>query len=138
MMPYFIGRILELPLTTTQDYSLFHILNDYSIELWKQQMTLIMERHGLMSFIVHPDYIIERKAQFVYKELLTYLRKIRSEKNVWTAVPREVNSWWRERSQMRLVSRGSGWQIEGPGKERARIAYASLQGDRLIYTLEET
>ena len=31
VMPYFIGKILELPLTTIQDYSLFHILGDYSI-----------------------------------------------------------------------------------------------------------
>ena len=28
VMPYFVGDILELPLTTTQDYSLFHILGD--------------------------------------------------------------------------------------------------------------
>src|SRR5207249_4000541 len=31
VMPYFVGKILELPVTTTQDYTLFHILNDYSI-----------------------------------------------------------------------------------------------------------
>ena len=37
-MPYFIGNILELPLTTIQDYSLFHILGDYSISLWQQQI----------------------------------------------------------------------------------------------------
>ena len=42
VMPYFIGDILELPLTTTQDYSLFHILGDYSIALWKQQIELIL------------------------------------------------------------------------------------------------
>src|SRR6202030_632200 len=30
VMPYQIGEILELPLTMTQDYSLFHILGDYS------------------------------------------------------------------------------------------------------------
>ena len=33
VMPYFVGDLLELPLTTTQDYSLFHILGDYSISL---------------------------------------------------------------------------------------------------------
>jgi len=27
VMPFYIGDILELPLTTTQDYSLFNILN---------------------------------------------------------------------------------------------------------------
>ncbi len=35
--PYFVGKILEIPLTTSQDYSLFQILNDYSIDLWKKQ-----------------------------------------------------------------------------------------------------
>ena len=33
IFPYLIGKLLELPLTTTQDYSLFHVLNDYSIDL---------------------------------------------------------------------------------------------------------
>src|SRR6266571_455236 len=58
VMPYFIGKIIELPLTTAQDYSLFHILNDYSTNLWKQQLALIRERNGLMSFLTHPDYLI--------------------------------------------------------------------------------
>jgi len=43
--------------TMTQDYTLFHILNDYSTELWKRQTSLIMEKHGLMNVIIHPDYI---------------------------------------------------------------------------------
>ena len=38
VMPYFVGKILELPVTTTQDYTLFNILNDYSIDLWKKQI----------------------------------------------------------------------------------------------------
>ena len=29
-MPYFIGHVLELPLTTAQDYTVFHVLGDYS------------------------------------------------------------------------------------------------------------
>jgi len=49
-----LSRILELPLTTTQDYSLFHILSDYSINLWKQQSDVITEKHGPASFIAHP------------------------------------------------------------------------------------
>ena len=31
VMPYFIGDIVELPLTMTQDYSLFHIMEKYSM-----------------------------------------------------------------------------------------------------------
>jgi hypothetical protein len=136
VMPYFIGKILELPLTTIQDYSLFHILGDYSAELWKQQIDLILKRNGLVSFIIHPDYIIEKRARNVYTELLRHLAKLREEQKLWIALPGEVNRWWRHRDQMELVPSGSGWKIEGPGCDRARIAYASLKGDRLVYTLD--
>ena len=135
-MPFFIGKILELPVTTTQDYSLFHILNHYSIDLWKRQLALIMEKHGLASFIVHPDYILEHRARDTYKALLAYLSQLRSEGKIWIALPREVDQWWRERSQMRLSRRGNKWEIEGPGKERARVAYASLEEDCVVYHLE--
>ena len=37
---------------------MFNILKEHSIELWKQQMEIIMGKHGLISFIVHPDYIV--------------------------------------------------------------------------------
>jgi hypothetical protein len=138
VFPYFIGRILELPLTTTQDYSLFHILGDYSIELWKRQIALIMEKHGLVSFLVHPDYVGEERALRVYKALLDYVSRVRDERDVWVAQPREVNRWWRERSQMRLVREDGVWRIEGRGHERARIAYACVEGDQLVYTLPAT
>ncbi len=72
----------ELPLTTVQDYSLFHILVDYSIDLWKRQIELIMEKHGLMSFIVHPDYVIADGALAVYKALLGHLSSLRKERKI--------------------------------------------------------
>ena len=133
VMPYFIGKILELPVTTTQDYSLFYILNQYSIHLWKSQIAEIMEKHGLASFIVHPDYIVESRTRDTYKSLLAYLAELRSEGKIWIALPREVNEWWRARSQMKLVRQGNNWVIEGPEKDKARIAYAVLDGDRLTY-----
>jgi hypothetical protein len=136
LMPYFIGKILELPLTTTQDYSLFHILGDYSIELWKQQIDMIIKRNGLISFIAHPDYLIEENARRVYLDLLGHLARTRAEKKIWMALPQEVDCWWRNRSQMKLVCSGNGWRIEGPDKERARIAYASREGDSVVYTVD--
>ena len=41
-MPYFIGDLLEIPLTDIQDYSLFNILNEYSIDIWKRQTAMIL------------------------------------------------------------------------------------------------
>jgi hypothetical protein len=136
VFPYFIGKILELPVTTTQDYSLFHILNDYSTCLWKQQVSLIQAKHGLVSFIIHPDYIIPAKARRIYVELLDYLSQLRSQNRSWIALPREVAVWWRLRSELNLVNVGGSWRIEGNGSERAKIAYAVLRGDKLTYQID--
>jgi hypothetical protein len=135
VFPYFIGKILELPLTTIQDYSLFHILNDYSIELWKRQIGLIQQRHGLVSFIIHPDYIIAKRARDIYLALLEHLTQLREEGKIWAAIPGEVDQWWRERSQMRLVAEGGRWVIKGPGSERARVAFATVHGEGVMYTV---
>jgi len=136
VMPFFIGDILELPVTTAQDYSLFHIFNNYSLDLWKHQCALIMEQHGLMSFIIHPDYVRGEREQGVVRSLLAYLTELRSEQNVWLAMPGEVNRWWRQRAGMSIVEDAAGIRIEGAGKERARIAYASRDSGRLAYTFE--
>jgi hypothetical protein len=134
VMPYFLGNILELPVTTTQDYTLFNILDDYSPRVWQQQIELIMQRHGLMTFIAHPDYIASPRARRVYEELLGHLGQLRESKRVWTTTPGEVNRWWRQRAEMRLIEDEDGWRIEGSGKERARIAYASEREGRLVFT----
>ena len=137
VMPYFIGNVLELPVTTTQDYTLFNILDEYSIDLWKRQAELILEKHGLISFIVHPDYIAGNRECSIYEELLGYLAQLREEKGIWVALPREVNRWWRQRAEMHLVENGDGWRIEGEGSERARIAYASEKDGHLVITLHD-
>jgi hypothetical protein len=136
VMPYFLGDILELPVTTVQDYALFYILDDYSINLWKAQAELIMEKHGLLSFIIHPDYVVRPREQGIFKELLAYLVRLREEKGVWTTTPSEVNRWWRQRAEMRLVEQGGEWRIEGPGHERARVAYASEEDGGLVFSIQ--
>ena len=136
VLPFFIGRVLELPLTATQDYTLFHILNDYSIDLWKRQIALITENHGLASFIVHPDYVIQKRARKTYQALLAHLAQLRADGILWIALPRDVDRWWRERRQMSVVPEGNGWRIEGKGKERARLAFATLVDGKLEFTIE--
>jgi hypothetical protein len=137
VMPYFIGNVLELPVTTTQDYSLFHILGDYSIQLWKRQIELILSYHGLISFIVHPDYLIPRQARRTYIELLECLSELRSAGKTWVALPSQINQWWRARNKMALVWENGRWRIEGEGKERARVAYAMLEDGRIRYRLAD-
>jgi hypothetical protein len=125
-------------LTTTQDYSLFHILNEYSVARWKQQTEILLSKNGLVSFIAHPDYLVDERALTVYYELLGYLAQLRAERNVWIALPGEVNDWWRARQCMTLLQNGSTWRVEGPGSDRARVAYASLDGDSVVYRIADT
>lgn len=136
VMPYFVGDILELPLTLAQDYTLFHILDDYSTALWREQIRLIRERHGLISVITHPDYMVGPRERDVYLELLRDLVEQRDRDGLWIAQPGEINTWWRNRRQMSLVRSDNGWRIEGPGRERARIAYAKLVDGRLVYSVD--
>jgi hypothetical protein len=133
VFPYFVGKILEIPLTTCQDYSLFQILNDYSIDLWKQQLAMLRKRNGLMSFIAHPDYLIDAKARRVYESLLQYLQQMVAREKIWMALPGEVDQWWRARNQMRLVQINDQWAIEGPQSNKAKVAFAVLDGDGLTY-----
>jgi hypothetical protein len=136
VMPYFVGHMVELPLTTTQDYSLFHVLRDFSHDVWKNQIEAVMSRHGLMSFIAHPDYLGSPVAQRAYRALLDHLAHLRDAKSCWLPLPGEVERWWRARSRMTLVREGEGWRIEGEGSARARVAYAELDGDALVYKLD--
>ena len=135
--PYFIGNILEIPVVATQDYTLFHILGEYSIDLWERQIELTLAHNGLISFIIHPDYLIEKRGRDVYVELLACLARRRDQSKTWFALPRELNDWWRSRNEMRLVKEGASWRIDGRNNHRARIAYASLEGNRVVYTLEK-
>jgi hypothetical protein len=136
VMPYFIGNVLELPVTTTQDYTLFNIFSDYSLDLWQRQIELITKNHGLLSFIVHPDFILEKRARSTYVGLLEHLSRLRNQGEIWMALPKEVDRWWRERANMTIVGEDGRWRIGGPGRERATLAYACLDGDRLSYTFD--
>ena len=137
VMPYFIGNLVELPLTTTQDYQLFNILRDRSIALWKQQIALVTEKHGLVSFNIHPDYMISDTCRDVYRQLLEYLAQLSADQRIWMASPGEVDQWWRQRREMRLVKVDGGFSVTGPFSDRAVVAYASLENGRIVYEVTD-
>jgi hypothetical protein len=136
VFPYFNGHVLELPLTTAQDYTVFNVLGQSSTELWEQQVARILGEHGLISFITHPDYLITPEALAVYRRLLQRLDALRREDGAWVARPAEVDRWWRERQEMRIVPDGASWRIKGPGSSRARLAWVRLEDGAVVYELE--
>jgi glycosyltransferase involved in cell wall biosynthesis len=90
------GGYVELPYTLPQDSTMFFLLQERSIDIWKRKVDWIVERGGMVLLNVHPDYVAfgeNRKSRefpaAFYRELLTYI----SEKyagQYWRALPREV------------------------------------------------
>jgi hypothetical protein len=136
IMPFFIGNLVELPLTTTQDYTLFHILGERSINVWEKEIDTVQHNHGLISILAHPDYLIEPWAREIYLRLLRHIAGRASREYIWLVTPEAVNNWWRTRSELSLTRKDGRWQITGNGCERARIAYASLDGETLRYSFD--
>jgi hypothetical protein len=136
--PYFVGKVLELPLTVTQDYALFHFLSRYSTDLWLQQINEIRRHYGLITILVHPDYILEAREQGIYLQLLRHLDSLRKNENIWIATPNQLNQWWRVRNSLNLAQEGEMWRIVGDGSERARLAFARLCQGRLNYYVTES
>ena len=52
------------------------------------------------------------------------------------ALPNQVDRWWRERARMTIVGEDGRWRIEGQGHERAKLAYAYVNGGRVAYTFD--
>jgi hypothetical protein len=136
VFPYFVGKTLELPLTITQDYAILYFLNDNSIDLWFHQIEMIRREYGLISILVHPDYLITTHSKDNYLKLLCYLDDLRTNQQLWIATPAELNSWWRLRNSMKLEMHYGAWKICGQGSERARVAFANLEDGKLSYLVQ--
>ncbi len=94
---------VELPYTLAQDFTLFVVLRERNIDVWKNKLDWIAQRGGMAMLITHPDYMsfdgnpVERDeapASF-YEEFLTYAREKYGD-SCWAALPREVNKYYRE------------------------------------------
>lgn len=93
---------VELPYTLPQDHSLFIILQEKGIEVWKQKLDWIAEKGGMAALNTHPDYMIfeggscgrEGYPVALYREFLDYVRT-RYAGRYWHALPRETARFWR-------------------------------------------
>jgi peptidoglycan/xylan/chitin deacetylase (PgdA/CDA1 family) len=129
ILPYFLEDLVELPITLVQDHTLWEILRADSIEHWTRKSDWIIEHRGLINLITHPDYLDTPARLRMYEEFLEYLA---AQEGGWYALPRDVAQWWRERSEMRVVVD----RVEGPGAERASVAWARVDGDAVVIDVE--
>jgi glycosyltransferase involved in cell wall biosynthesis len=92
---------VELPYTLVQDFTLFEILREKNVDIWKKKLDWIAGRGGMALLNTHPDYMAfggktPSRGEFkieLYEEFLTYVRE-KYAGEYWHAVPREVSRFY--------------------------------------------
>ncbi len=59
---------VELPYTLPQDFTLFILMKEKNIDIWKRKLDWIVEKEGMALINVHPDYINFEGKNFKYYE----------------------------------------------------------------------
>ena len=101
---------VELPYTLPQDFSLFILMRNRNIDIWKRKLDWVVERGGMVLINTHPDYMHFDKKRSAeeypvrfYQEFLEYI-KTKYENLYWHALPREMARFWREKMNSSLHS----------------------------------
>jgi hypothetical protein len=101
IFPFWVGKneggYVELPYTLVQDSTLFLLLQETSIAIWKEKLSWIASRGGMALLNVHPDYLAFDRDQATwgeypaarYREFLEWVKQAHADR-FWAALPREV------------------------------------------------
>lgn len=133
ILPYFLGDLVELPITLVQDHTLWEILRRDTTDLWTEKSDWIVANGGLINLITHPDYLDTPARLRMYEEFLAYLA---AQRDGWFALPKDVAAWWRTRAGLRCIEEDDRTWIEGNGAERATLAWAQRDGDGVTLDFE--
>ncbi len=96
---------VEIPYTLLQDFSLFVILREKTIDIWKTKLDWIVEHGGMAHLDTHPDYMSFIPMNIsayeydlsLYSEILVYVRD-RYKESYWNALPHQIAEFSRAAS----------------------------------------
>jgi hypothetical protein len=87
---------VELPYTLVQDFTVFILMAEKNIKIWKDKIDWIAKKGGMVLVNVHPDYVNfnnKNKAEEfpldLYIDLLKYLKE-KYKGDYWHAVPKDI------------------------------------------------
>ena len=93
---------LEMPYTLVQDSTLFIIMKEKNIRIWKKKLDWIAEKGGMALINVHPDYVnfnnefkLEEFPLEYYTGFLNYI-KSKYEGQYWNGLPIDVYKYFSE------------------------------------------
>lgn len=91
---------VELPYTLPQDSTLYLLLREQNINIWKQKADWVAENGGCILFITHPDYMnldnnpVENEYPVAfYTDFLKYIISTYKGK-YWPVLPKELSKFW--------------------------------------------
>jgi glycosyltransferase involved in cell wall biosynthesis/peptidoglycan/xylan/chitin deacetylase (PgdA/CDA1 family) len=126
---------VELPYTLVQDFTLFGVLRERNIDIWKRKLDWIAEQGGMALLNTHPDYMCfqgkPNRDEFqvsYYDELLRYVHE-KYEGSYWSALPREISQYYCNR--VPLSSRNTRKKI-------CMVAYTPYEADNRVRRYAET
>ena len=92
---------VELPYTLPQDFSLFVIMMERNINIWKKKLDWVASKGGMALLNTHPDYMRfdnncfrETYPSDYYKEFLLYVRD-KFEGQYWHTLPGDIARFWK-------------------------------------------
>ena len=97
---------VELPYTLPQDFTLFVLMKEKTIDIWKQKLDWIAEHGGMALINTHPDYMnfnganpdMDEYPEQYYKEFLEYI-KSKYEGRYWHVLPKDMARFWSNQPQ---------------------------------------
>ena len=127
---------VELPYTVVQDFTLFVVLREQNIDIWKQKIDWIVEKGGMVLINTHPDYMQfgtdeQEPNEYpvkLYEEFLAYLRQ-KYEGSFWTGTPQELSRYYQD--SVPMESRNTHRKI-------CMVAYTYYESDNRLRRYAET
>jgi glycosyltransferase involved in cell wall biosynthesis/peptidoglycan/xylan/chitin deacetylase (PgdA/CDA1 family) len=127
---------VELPYTLAQDFTLFVVLRERNIDIWKQKLDWIAEHGGMALLNTHPDYMNFGDSETAsdefpvsyYESFLRYIRE-KYQGTFWSAVPREIAHFYR--SELPAASRNTR-------QKTCMLVYNLYESDNRVRRYAET
>jgi len=107
---------VELPYTLPQDFTLFVIMKQKNIKVWKEKLDWIAKKGGMVLLNTHPDYMdfkgkevrMDEYPAKYYVEFLEYV-KSEYEGQYWHVLPKDMAKFWSKnlRARPKISSQNS-------------------------------